>query len=250
MTFDDLLEPATAPILALLGDIAPLEHPNLRPFIEWCSERWETVIWIPGWVELFSYGKTDSHIRFALDKMREITQPYWNVTVLDHDGMVSSDGIYLFGLSFWKFPRDEAFAWHPKLYQYVEADPSPIEKERMAALYGIDLRWLQNKVKWQKEPIVVLSYCGPTTWLQEEGFAGDPQTSLVLPEIEDLLRPPVVAWLCGHCHQSVLYQKEWSDATGAKGSVLLATNPKGRLFQNPSYRKDAVIRIDPSLYIR
>ena len=55
-TFRELLDPAVAPVLALLGDVAPLSHPNLRPFMEWCSEHWDTVIWIPGCLELLGSG--------------------------------------------------------------------------------------------------------------------------------------------------------------------------------------------------
>lgn len=243
-TYRELLEPGAAPILALLGDVAPLSHPNLRPFLEWCSENWDTVLWIPGWLEILSEPTLDA----AVLRMRALAEPFWNLTILNHEGMVSSDGVYVFGLPFWKFPRDDAHIWHPEFYRYVEAEPSPLPEDTMRELYARDIRWLRNHVKAQKEPIVILSYCGPTTWIQEQGFVGDPDRSLVLPEIEELLRPPVVAWLCGHCHQSVQYQKEWSDATGAKGTVLIATNPKGMVLENVYYRKDGVIRIDPSLF--
>jgi hypothetical protein len=96
--------------------------------------------------------------------------------------------------------------------------------------------------------VLILSHYGPTTWLQEESFVGDPDKSVVFPDIEEILRAPVVAWLCGHVHQPVQYTKEWHDATGAKGSVLIATNPKGLPMQNMEYRPDAVVRLDPSLY--
>lgn len=256
--FRDLLEP-TAPVLALLGDVAPLKHPNLRPFIEWCAERWETVLWIPGCVELLGPGSGNEYadregrppeMLLALQRMRVLAEPYWNVTVLDHDGMVSSDGIYVFGLPFWRFPRDEAYVWHPGFYRYVEAEPSPADPAFLRAEYNRDLAWLHSKVKAQQEPVVVLSHFGPTTWIQEQGFIGDPDRSTVFPDIEELLKPPVVAWLCGHCHQSALVQKECFDATNSKGTVLIATNPKGMPMENADYRRDAVIRIDPRLYGR
>ena len=246
MTFRELLEPAVAPVLALLGDIAPLDSPQLRPFLQWCSERWDTVIWIPGCLELLSSADLEA----AVAKMRSIAEPFWNITVLDHDGMVSEDGIYIFGLPFWKYPRDKTAIWHPIKYQYVEAEPSPINPKYMAKLFNDDLQWLRNKIHGQNEPVVILSHFGPTTWLQEEAFVGDPDRSIMYPDVEQLLKTPLVAWLCGHTHQSVQTVKEWGDATGSKGSVFLATNPKGRPFENLEYRVDAVVRLDPSLFTR
>jgi hypothetical protein len=162
--------------------------------------------------------------------------------------MVSEDGIFIFGLPFWKFPRDEGHVWHPQFFRYVEAEPSPMDPEALRAIYNRDLAWIRSRTRAQKEPVLILSHYGPTTWLQEEGFVGDPDKSVVFPDIEEILRAPVVAWLCGHAHQSVQYTKEWHDATGAKGSVLIATNPKGLPMQNLEYRPDAVVRLDPSLY--
>ena len=266
-TFMEILEPGVAPILALLGDVAPLGHPNLRPFLEWCSERWETVLWIPGCLELLEPEKAGPRyipdLGAAVGRMRAIAEPFWNVMVLDHDGMVSDDGVYIFGLPFWKFPRDSAAGgndtmlrgttdvahlWHPGLYKWVEAEPSPIHTDVMRRLYNEDIAWLRAKMGAQREPVVILSHFGPTVWIQEEAFVGDPALTTTYPDIEELMRPPIVAWACGHCHQSVQYTKEWGTAGGAKGSVFITTNPKGLPFENLEYRPDAVLRIDPRLY--
>jgi hypothetical protein len=248
-TFKEILDPGTAPLLALLGDVAPLDHPNLQPFLEWCSENWETTIWIPGCLEML--GGPDAEvegIEARVERMRAVAAPYQNVVVLNREGMVSSDGVYIFGLPFWKFPRDGTAVWHPQFYRYVEAEPSPLPPPVLKWLYKRDLAWIKEKARVQREPIVVLSHYGPTTWLQEETFVGDPDRSLVDHETEELLKPPIVAWICGHCHQGCTYSKEWSAATGEKGSVLLACNPRGVPFENLSFRPDAVVRIDPSLY--
>jgi hypothetical protein len=249
MTFREILDPGVAPVLALLGDIAPLDHPNLRPFMEWCSEHWETVLWIPGCLELLGQaGRLD--IDATVQRMRGIVEPFWNITVLDHDGMVSEDGIYVFGLPFWKFPRDRTALWHPIQYKYVEAEPSPIDPALMAQLYNADLDWLRDKVRYLNEPVLILSHYGPTTWLQEEAFVGDPDRSIMYPDMELLLKTPIVGWLCGHMHQPVETTKEWSDSTGSKGSLFIAANPKGKPFENLNFRKDAVVRLDPSLFGR
>jgi len=252
MTFRELLDPAVAPVLALLGDVAPLSHPNLRPFMEWCSEHWDTVIWIPGCLELLGSGGDSSRPDLAapVAAMRSLVEPFWNITVLDHEGMVSEDGVYIFGLPFWKFPRDHTAVWHPIKYQYVEAEPSPMGPVYMRELYNDDLDWLEDRLRAQNEPVLVLSHYGPTTWLQEEGFIGDPDRALMYPDVELLLKTPLVGWICGHVHQSVQTVKEWSDSTGSKGSIFLAANPKGKPFENLEYRRDAVVRIDPSLFAR
>ena len=249
MTFREILDPGVAPVLALLGDIAPLDHPNLRPFMEWCSEHWETVLWIPGCLELLGQaGRLD--IDATVQRMRSIVEPFWNITVLDHDGMVSEDGIYVFGLPFWKFPRDRTALWHPIQYKYVEAEPSPIDPALMAQLYNADLDWLRDKVRYLTEPVLSLSHYGPTTWLQEEAFVGDPDRSIMYPDMELLLKTPIVGWLCGHMHQPVETTKEWSDSTGSKGTLFIAANPKGKPFENLNFKKDAVVRLDPSRFGR
>ena len=255
MTYRELLDPGVAPVLALLGDIAPLNHPNLRPFLEWCSEHWDTVLWIPGCLELLGPGSGNEglpvpNLAAAVQRMQAAAEPYWNITILDHDGMVSEDGVYIFGLPFWKFPRDEAYLWHPEKYQYVPAEPSPMNRTYLRQLYNEDLAWIRSKVHSQNEPVLILSHYGPTPWLQEESFIGDPNRSTTFPDIEQLLKTPMVGWLCGHTHQSVQVTKEWSDSTGSKGTIFLATNPKGRPFENMEFRKDGVVRIDPALFIR
>jgi hypothetical protein len=164
--------------------------------------------------------------------------------------MVSEDGVYIFGLPFWKFPRDNTLLWHPTKYSYVEAEPSPMNPDYMAKLYNSDIQWLKDKVRNLNEPALILSHYGPTTWLQEEAFIGDPDHSIMHPDMELLLKTPIVGWICGHTHQSIQITKEWSDSTGSKGNLFIATNPKGRPFENMEFRKDGVIRVDPSLFGR
>jgi hypothetical protein len=180
--------------------------------------------------------------------MRTMAEPFWNITILDHEGMVSDDGLYIFGLPFWKFPRDEGHVWNPQFFRYVEAEPSPMDPEFLRGIYNRDIAWIRSKVRAQHEPVVILSHYGPTTWLQEENFIGDPDKSVTFPDIEELLKAPLVAWVCGHVHQSIEYTKEWYDATGSNGTVLLVANPKGLPYQNLDFRKDAVVRVDPRLF--
>jgi hypothetical protein len=101
-------------------------------------------------------------------------------------------------------------------------------------------------LKTQKHPVVILSYMAPVTFMQEE-WVGDPETSVRFPDIELVLREPLVAWLCGHVHETVEFSKTWNDAGGTSGTVLVAANGLGMPKQNPEYRKDYVVRVDPNL---
>ena len=67
-----------------------------------------------------------------------------------------------------------------------------MDPELLRAIYNKDLAWIRSKVRAQKEPIVILSHYGPTTWLQEESFIGDPDKSVIFPDVEELLKTPVV----------------------------------------------------------
>jgi hypothetical protein len=242
-TFEKILEPA-APLLALLGDVAPLDHPNLRAFFEWCSARWETILWILGDVE---FGRAPDSAT-AVGEMRLFARAYPNVLVLDHETLISSDGIYVVGLPYFPPPRVGGAIWNPMRSLYEEPEPDLFPPRQQLAAYNDDLVFLRKTLQSQQDPVVILSYRGPVVWLQEEAFIGDPTKTMTYPEMEQLLKPPLVAWLCGHVHQSVQFQKEWSDGTGSKGSVLLATNPRGRPLENLEYRRDGVIRIDPTLF--
>jgi hypothetical protein len=179
--------------------------------------------------------------------MRSLAAPYKNIQVLYREAMISSDGIYILGLPFWKFPRDGTAIWNPQFARYVEAEPSPVHPKLLKHLFTTDLTWIRQMIRKQHDPVVVLSHIGPMTWLQEESFVGDPATSIVFQDMEELLRPPIVAWICGHTHASVEYQKAWVSAGGEKSTVLLVTNGKGRPFENLYYRTDAVLRINSGL---
>ena len=50
-TYDETLQ-VTAPILVLCGDICIPSHPNYYKFLEYISERWETILYVPGLSEM------------------------------------------------------------------------------------------------------------------------------------------------------------------------------------------------------
>jgi hypothetical protein len=225
-TFETILEP-TAPILALLGDIASLGFPSLRPFLEWCSERWETILYVPGNLELIESGEPWAK---ALYSLRGICSSYKNIHVLYRDVFHSTDGLVVLGCTFWC------------------CIPSVPKEHR--ARHREDVDWVAKTVKKFQNPYMVLSYYGPTAWVQNETHVEEPGRVPIIPELEMLLRKPVIAWLFGHVHSFLEYSKVWNTANGTARSVLLLCNGLGekKALKNTEFRKDAVLALSPQLY--
>ena len=226
-TFETMLIP-TAPVLALLGDIAPVRDANLRQFIEWCSSRWETVLYIPGNEELIH---RDYSIETALKNLKIICSRFPNVHVLYKDSFISDDGLIVLGCTFWS-----CIPTAPKAHR---------DRHRE------DLNWVKDQVKLHTKPILVLSYYGPSMWVQNEDRLDRPEHVLSVPELDLLLRGPIVAWIFGHVHTYVEYTQFWNNASGQKKSVLLLCNGLGERLEDErpiDYRPDAVIALRPELY--
>jgi hypothetical protein len=226
-TFETMLTPK-APILALLGDIAPIRDPNLRQFLEWCHSRWETVLYIPGNEELIH---RDYSIEVALKNLKVICARFPNVHVLYGDSFISEDGIVVLGCTFWS-----CIPTVPKAHR---------------TRHRTDLNWVIEQTKLHSKPIVVLSYYGPAMWVQNEERIEQPDSVLTVPELDLLLRAPIISWIFGHVHAYIEYTKLWNNASGEKHSVLLLCNGLGERVEEErpyAYRDDAVIALRPELY--
>jgi hypothetical protein len=228
-TFERLVDVSGAANLALLGDIAPIDHPNLRPFLEWCSERWETVLYVPGHTELV---RADRTIPAAVAALRQIAAPYQNVHVLFREAFYSDDGFLILATPYW---------------MHGPSMPQPIQR-----LHSEDIEWIKEMIKRTTNPVLLLTHVGPVSWVQLEDRVLDPERTGAYTEVESFLRAPIVAWLFGHVHETFTFSKQWSRADGTPQQVLLACNGLGprRLGAAPSesYRMDAIVRLDASLY--
>jgi hypothetical protein len=253
-TYEEVLKPAVAPVLVLLGDICPLDNTHLRPFFEWCSEKWKTVVWIPGDLEVWYSGF--AHVDDAVAAMKHRVLPYQNVHGLYSEAMGSDDGLVLLGCPLWRRPRDEVML-HVTGKIWATSDPCPADKGLFLYEYNRCRRWLQSYLANCQKPVVVLGCYAPLPWLTEEEWVQEKTSSTNAPELELLLRPPLVAWLYGHCHVPNTENYSWTAATGQVNTVLLTSNPRGYPPPNPEDKKvkpsgfkmDAVVRIDPSLYL-
>lgn len=243
-TFDETLEPK-ADYLVLCGDIAKLNNPNLRAFLEYVSERWKKIFWIPGTEEIW---KTSNVPNLSIYKMEELISSYRNIHILYKKTFLLQEGserLLLVGLSLWHKPRNNAMLKYHNNY-YIKAIQTPVDEHIFSREHKDQIQFLEKTLKNSKYPILIASYYSPFTWYNEEDFIQEPKDAVVDRDIESQITYPIIAWICGHNHLPIEYTRRYTLPTGYEGSVLFVSNPRGKPTQNPYFRTEAVIKLAPN----
>jgi predicted phosphohydrolase len=230
--FEKILVPV-ATNLVLCGDIGHPDSIMLQLFFKWATKRWDTIFWIPGHHEM-----TDAwHLQTrtydeCLYHMRAIVSEYPNIHILHREAFMTDDGFLLLGCPLWN--RVTALSH--------ENSADPIMKD-ITKHYVEDLTWLKQQIKKSEIPVIVVSYYPPTQTLMDPNVINKPLSVALAIETELLLKPPVVAWVCGYLHKAIQIEKVWNDSGGNSNKVLIAINPRGYPGENTGYREDAVLRL-------
>jgi predicted phosphohydrolase len=164
--------------------------------------------------------------------MRAIVSEYPNIHILHREAFMTDDGFLLLGCPLWN--RVTALSH--------ENSADPIMKD-ITKHYVEDLTWLKQQIKKSEIPVIVVSYYPPTQTLMDANVINKPLSVALAIETELLLKPPVVAWVCGYLHKAIQIEKVWNDSGGNSNKVLIAINPRGYPGENTGYREDAVLRL-------
>ena len=247
--FIEILEPS-APVLALLGDIGDPESKILPIFIDWCCKHWEQVLYVPGNHEFWRLiPGTKKNIDLTLDMLRQYETKYTNFKLCWQTKFVSEDGILILATPLWSRPS-EGVTPNDGEQTWFDRDRT-FDRMTLTSLHQKDLNWINRECKLaENHAIICLTHYAPTLMLIDRDRIQDPEVTLFASDIETALRPPIVAWACGHTHQSVMWTKSWENASGIDGEVLLVSNPRGSKGSNRFYRKEFVLKIDPSQFKR
>lgn len=243
--FNELLTPV-APVLALLGDIGDPESKILADFLDWCCRFWEQVLYIPGNHEFWRMlpGSTKT-IDSAMKDLHTIAKRHKNLMICWRQKLVSEDGVTILATPLWSRPAEGVIP-HEQEKAWIDSDRT-FDNRTLSALHEADLRWIVQECKSAKNKLVViLTHYAPSLMLIDRKEIRSPDVTLYASDLDVLIRPPIVAWACGHIHQAVQWLKGWETATGESGTVLITTNPYGYPRDRSAYRTDAVLRIDPS----
>lgn len=234
ISFERILTPV-AKTLILCGDIGQPDSVMLQIFFKWCSKRWDSIFWIPGHHEVMDAWHLKSRTyEQCIHHMKSLVAEYTNIQVLHRDVLVTEDGYLLLACPLW--------AHMTSMSEEMFKDPlyQDITKQ-----YDIDLKWLKDHIKGAELPVIVATHYPPTNSLMNRQLLNKSTSVPYIPETEALLRPPVVAWICGYIHEAVEVHRPYYDATGGAGEVLIVANPRGYPDDEwTGYRPDAVLRLE------
>ena len=239
--FDMIIEPV-CPDLALCGDIGNPFSSVYADFLAWVSKRWSRVFLLAGNHEYFSenpdilMSDTEARIRTVAAAAGS------NIIFLQKEiYRIDTHKIIVMGATLWTNPDirrwdllNDSFIGNPgyrgeykAIYLNDEytgesrlAHPSDISKlcsEHTAFLTkSLNSTWGQVPDGWRT---IVLTHHLPSYELNDTKYKSNPLKTCYAVALDNLIKEPVVAWLCGHSHIGMEKRMD--------NGALAALNPLG-----------------------
>ena len=214
--FDDIPEDIivpSAPILALVGDIALTHTEVLKDFLYFQSQRFEKVLYVAGNHEFYH---TNSHsiktVAQQIQWIQDICEEKDNLFFLEQ-GTLDISGVRFLGTTLWSDIPDSDLKIAENGMSDYRLTYITDEQGQLVKLKPTHTRsWHKDNVKWLKSqiqlaeneniPVVVLTHHTPFI----EGAANplyneSPLTSCFSTDLSSLLGNPVIKyWVSGHTH--------------------------------------------------
>ncbi len=199
----------SAPYLALVGDIGIPELASYKVFLQWCSQNWKKVFLVAGNHEYYNVRcpvKTDMATK--KEQIRQICEGLPNVHFLDCDSVSLPEyNVRVLGCTLWSDIPDEikqkALLSMNDARQILYEKEMPLTPHLFSELHRKEKEWLHQEIQLcqeKNERCLVLTHYLPSFELIHEKYQGHFLNACFASNSEDLLRPPVVGWICGHTH--------------------------------------------------
>lgn len=268
--FDILIKPV-ARDLALCGDIGDPWSPVYTNFLKWCSLRWEHVFLLSGNHEYFTKGpetwsgadKTYGGVEAQIHRVAEAAaEARKNIHFLQESVYpIEKQRILIVGTTLWTAPAlrrwdqmSAGFVGDPgcrgeynSIYRRDEYTGAlrVFHPSDITAIYNRQAAFLKRflNTSWGSVPegwrVIVLTHHLPSLEMNRPDYRGHPLVSCYATSLDELLKEPVVAWLCGHSHTAMEKQLD----TG----TLVCLNPMGykREAGRTGYSRVATITVYP-----
>jgi hypothetical protein len=257
--FHMLIEPV-AQELALCGDIGKPYTQLYKDFLTWCSKHWAKVYLLAGNHEYFTedptklYSDVDSQIR------RVCNEAGPNIEFLQNELVfLEKYKIVIVGSTLWSIPdiriwdklnvnfigspgnkgeyytiyKKDEFSGEPRLFH--PSDITALCLQNIAFIRKtLNTTWGSIPEGWR---VIVLTHHLPSFGLIASEYKNEPMVSTYAVALDDLIKEPVIAWICGHSHNAKF--ERFTSGT------LACLNPLGYKNQvaTSGYSRKAVIQV-------
>lgn len=234
------LDPVGEDLVVLAGDIGVGIDG-----IEWAKAAFagRRVIYVLGNHEYYRHDWNELLVR-----ARKAAQGS-NVTFLEND-VLDIDGVRILGCTLWtdfKARGAERYEKSAELARRSMNDYLAITNlaQKRRVILPIDVAercedsywWLQQKIQRSEQPLLVITHHAPTMHGINPRFAHDPLNPAFHNAFDELVVPPVVAWIYGHNHYNVDH---------VVNGVRLISNQRGYPNEKLHLDWDACWSIDPA----
>lgn len=232
-SFQEILKPV-APFLALAGDIGRPDKRSYLDFLRYVSGAWTDVFIVAGNHEFYNtwvskhwkhmpIGSVDT-VSERLNLCQSLSEQFPNVHFLDRN-RVDREGVAFLGATLWTDLRGhevEAEGGMNDFQMIATEGCKALRANDVTEWHLRDREWLDNELAACEEegrPAVVITHHLPTFDLIASRYQGSPLNPCFASDCEELIRPPVRAWIAGHTHTGA--HRTWP------GPVLGCVNPRG-----------------------
>jgi hypothetical protein len=212
--FDNFIIP-DAPYLALCGDIGIPDLKNYEKFISWCSSRWDKVFVLAGNHEYYNFNcpkKTDMEAKKTL--IQRACEGHKNVHFLDCSSiLLENERVRVIGCTLWseidQKTIDDPLKSTNDYRQILLQGTKPAFAFQLRELHYKEKSWLQqeiHKADMTGEQCLILTHYLPSYDLIAPKYRKTFDNSFFASHCDDLIRPPVKGWICGHSHTGMNLQ--------------------------------------------
>jgi predicted phosphohydrolase len=184
-------------VLILAGDIGwPVNkkgnlHRILNKFLIQMRTLFKYVIMVAGNHEYYSEIGLESTEK-ALESLCQST----GIVYLQCNSWIHPPtGVKFHGCTLWSQITPEAMT-HTKDYGMIYSS-----REEAIMLHKRHIKWLSETLNKEKGPCVVVSHHAPSMQcIEPEYIQTVPDNTAYYTDLEHLIKPPMIAWICGHTH--------------------------------------------------
>ncbi len=260
MPFSTILRP-NARILALAGDIGRPDKPLYSSFLNWCHDKWDHIFLVAGNHEFYNtklfykWEQSAPHTyEERLAQCRAICSQWPNVHFLEKDEVYLEEYNTAFlGTTLWTHIPMNKFGEALHMvndYNYIakkdeNGKPARFSPSDSAKLHTDSVGWLNARLhEWEEKQkhVVILTHHVPSQSLIPEIYKNHPSNLCFVTDLDEMIAPPVRAWICGHSHhqKQILFQRD--DPPTSEKSTLLAINAYGYNFKEQiNYNAEQVL---------